>query len=240
MQVCAPVQVLYASVGHLDSFGRALGIKHLILQAAKIRCERLSPTLSVLQQLQTLELENYEQPLAQTSGALHLTALPDLWSVALCKIVPESITLNKSCELHVKQCTQWGVEHSVWDTVAPLLRSVSVSPSNPDVMSALPSILLRAGNLVKASVKVDCIGTAAAPLQLNGALAHVKELVVHCLDLYAIVPARVAWRNVFLSAENVLDLRLKLFCFHTDCPGLLLPLPQSAGMLSLALLGLCS
>ena len=112
LQACAPVQVLYANVIRLDSFGRALGIKHLMLRATNICCSRLSPTLSVLGQLQTLWLAKDAQQ-QQESGALHLTALQDLWSVVLNRTVPESIQVNDSCELHVVQYTQWEPEHSV-------------------------------------------------------------------------------------------------------------------------------
>ena len=149
--------------------------------------------------------------------------------------------MTESCELHVKQLSQWGAVHSVWDAVKPRLRSVSLL-CDDYVMRALPSIFHGAANLAMAWLEVEKVGTEGAPLHLRGPLADVKELVVKCTsDLHAIVPAHVAWRNVTLSAQNALDLHFEAvvsfantipaFCFRyfslqVGCPW--------------AVLGLCS
>ena len=95
-----PLQVLIASVIRLESFGAARGIKHLVLETPYVQRGRLSPILSVLEQLQILYLDDPDTG-QQTCGALHLTALQSLRSVVLDGIVPASIQLPESCELHV-------------------------------------------------------------------------------------------------------------------------------------------
>ena len=143
-----------------------------------------------------------------TPGALQLDALTALRTVALDGLVPESIQLMEGCELHITQHSQSCIEDAVWDTVLPHLRSVWLSDSCA-VITALPSCLLRAGNLTRASLLVHSFGTAAAPVPLDGALAQVDGLVVQCKDLHATVPADVAWRSVSLAASNMLDLRFE-------------------------------
>ena len=78
----------------------------------------------------------------------------------------------------------------------------------PLPLVALPSILLKAGNLTRADVTVHQCGTATAPLLLGGSLAHVEELVLDCVELHAIVPAHVTWRNVYVAATH-LNLRFE-------------------------------
>ena len=73
---------------------------------------------------------------------------------------------------------------------------------------AVPSILLEAGNLKRAIVDVRQCGTATAPLLLGGCLAHVEELVLDCVELHAVVPAHVTWRNVYMAATH-LNLRFE-------------------------------
>lgn len=159
-------QVLNAHVNCLDVLGAARGIRHLLLDSPCVLGKNLSASLSVLEQLQTLSLVNVtnlgdEQQRA--SGALHLTALRNLQSVALDQIVPHSIQLPKSCELHIVQRSPWRAEHMVWDTMLPHLRSVVLYIDNHQ-MSVVPSCLLNAGSLALALVLVDTFGTAAAPL----------------------------------------------------------------------------
>ena len=138
-------------------------------------------------------------------------------------LLPGSIKLGNSCELTVTQHYGWKLEHPVWDTILPHLRSVTLEDSD-HAFVGLPSVLYRADNLVKAALSVGCIGTAAVPVQLYGALARVEELAVHCTDLHAIVPSDFAWRNITLTARNALDLRfdavlsfaetIPAFCFR--------------------------
>ena len=72
------VQVLTADVVRLDSFGAARGIKHLMLTVPRVDCGRLSSSLSVLEQLQTLWVYVADMHKRQTAGALDLAALRDL------------------------------------------------------------------------------------------------------------------------------------------------------------------
>ena len=116
------------------------------------------------------------------------------------------------------------------DTVLPHLRSVTLEDSD-HAFVGLPSVLYRADNLVKAALSVGCIGTAAVPVQLYGALARVEELAVHCTDLHAIVPSDFAWRNITLTARNALDLRFDAVLSFAETIRPLFPLPQLAGML---------
>ena len=144
----------------------------------------------------------------QTCGVLHLTGLQNLESVALVGIVPASIQLTQSCELHVVQFSKWGAEHTVWDTVLPNVRSVLLRANGQD-FTALPNNLHEASNLMSAKVISHYFGTAAAPLQLHGALEHVEELSMRCVDLHATVPTDVAWRNIDLKALHVLNIRFE-------------------------------
>ena len=200
------MQVLHTQFVHLDTFGRARGIKHLLLEASGIDFVRLSTALAVLEQLQTLCLHDTERPAPQTPGALQLDALTTLRTVALEGLVPESIRLTEGCELHITQHSQSCIEDAVWDTVLPHLRSVWLSDSCA-VITALPSCLLKADNLTRASLLVHSFGTAAAPLPLEGGLAQVDALMVQCKDLHATVPEDVDWDDVSLAAGNTLDLR---------------------------------
>ena len=230
------MQVLGASVVHLDSFGRARGIKHLLLESPGLHFGRLSTALAVLEQLQTLWLSATKRPVPRTPGALQLDALTALRIVALEGIVPESIQLMEGCELHITQHSQSCIEDAMWDTVLPYLRSVWLSDSCA-VITALPSCLLRAGNLTRASLLVHSFGTAAAPVPLDGALAQVDGLVVQCKDLHATMPADVAWRSVSLAASNMLDLRFEdvasfgskipMLCFRHGISPVCCPLSSS-------------
>ena len=197
------LQVLFASVGEIRTFGAARGIKHLVLHMHNPHCGHLSAAVSVLEQLQTLWLAaDGGEVQRQTPGALRLSALKSLRSLVLTYVVPESISCSDSCELHLALADGWSTEHPVWDTVLSRLRTVTLSRRSPALV-ALPSILLKAGNLTKAVVKVDQCGTATAPLLLGGHLAHVEELVLHCRELHVIVPASVNWRNVFVAATHL-------------------------------------
>ena len=210
LQPCAPVQVLNANVVHLNKFGRARGIKHLLLESPGLHCGRLSTALAALEQLQTLWLNDRKGPKPQTPGALQLNALTALRTVALDGLVPESIQLNEEgCELHVAQHSYPCIKDAVWDTVLPHLRSVWVSDSSAFVR-ALPSCLLKAEKLTRASLRVHRFGTTAAPVPLKGAVAQAGALAVQCKkDLHATVPADVAWQEVSLAATNVLDLQFE-------------------------------
>ena len=108
----------------------------------------------------------------------------------------------------MEQYSKWSAEHTVWNTVLPSLRSVVLLIKDQS-LSALPSCLLDAGSLALVIVEAACLGTAAVPLQLDRALAHVEELTVFCDSLHAIVPAEVAWRRVDLVARDRLDLRFE-------------------------------
>ena len=193
------MQVLNAKVVHLDTFGRARGIKHLMLKSPCLHCSRLSTALTALEQLQTLWLNKGIEP--HTPGALQLDALTALRTVALDGLVPESILIEEGCELHITQHSYQRIEDAVWDTVLPHLRSVWVSDSDA-VVTALPSCLLKAEKLTRASLRVHRFGTTAAPVPLDGTLAQVDALVVQCKDLHATVPADVTWCDVSLAASS--------------------------------------
>lgn len=208
MHWCPTLQVLSATIVHLDSFSAPRGIKHLILEVPEVHCGRLSSSLSVLEQLQTLWVAVSEVLEEHTAGALELSSLRALRRLRLDDFVPDSIRLGDLCELSVTQRDAWSVQHRVWDTVLPHLREVLLEDSCHDLMD-LPSVLLKADNLVRADLVVDNIGTAAEPVQLHGALARVEDLFLHCTDLHAIVPANVAWRFVRLTAQNELHLRFE-------------------------------
>ena len=198
-----------------------------------LHCGRLSTALAALEQLQTLWL-NYKGPEPQTPGALQLDALTALRTVALEGLVPESIQHEEGCELHITQHSYQCIEDAVWDTVLPHLRSVWVSDSGA-VVTALPSCLLKAEKLTRASLRVHCFGTTAAPVPLDGALAQVDALVVQCKDLHATVPADVAWRSVSLAASNMLDLRFEdVASFREQDSDALLPPRHLTGMLPLS------
>ena len=199
------VQVLFVtSARRMSSFGAARGIKHLILQMPNPQFSRLSPALSVLDQLLTLRLSNNvgfkDQP--HTSGALQLSALHSLRSLVLSGVVPTTISCSDSCELHVVLQVGWSMEHPFWDTVMSRLRSVILSGCSPALV-ALPSILLNAGNLTRATLRVHQCGTATAPLLLGGSLARLEKLILDCVEVHAIVPARVTWRYVHVVAAHL-------------------------------------
>ena len=86
---CTPLQVLHADVARLSSFGAARGIRHLMLQLYDVVPGVPLPDLSALEQLQTLWLSDTVGPRRQTTGALHLSALPALRRVMMDDIVPE-------------------------------------------------------------------------------------------------------------------------------------------------------
>ena len=204
-----PPQVLFAKVDCLSGLVYARGIKHLALRLMmqKPNCGHLSSAMSGLVQLETLWLGgSWDVP--DASGALQLSSLCSLRSLALTSIMPESISCNDSCELHVEVDVD-SVKHPVWDTVLPCLRSLTLFGNcvNRELL-AMPSILLEAGNLTRAVVDINQCGTATAPLLLGGSLAHVEELVLDCMELHAVVPARVTWRNVYVAATH-LNLRFE-------------------------------
>ena len=206
------LQVLFASTAcRMSSFGAARGIRHLMLEMPNPQCGRISSAVSELDQLETLWLKDVAggatgvQP--KTYGALQLSNFPSLRSLKLIGVVPDSISCSDSCELHVGLAVGWSMEHPVWDTVLSRLRSVYLYGWRSPLV-ALPSILLKAGNVTSATVMVNQCGTADAPLLLGGSLAHVEELVMHCLEVHAIMPARVTWRDVYVAATH-LNLRFK-------------------------------
>lgn len=204
-----PPQILCANVGRLSGFVGVRGIKHLVLLTRNPQCSHLSSAIAGLEHLETLLLGHAtgERLQQQTSGALQLAAHPSLQSLKLACIVPESISCSDSCELHVELGDIWSMEHPVWDTVLPHLRSVTLFGYSADLV-AMPSMLLRADNLFKADLMAERCGMANAPLLLGGSLAHVEELILDCVELHAIVPARVTWRNVYVAATH-LDLHFK-------------------------------
>ena len=207
---CSPfLQVLSADVVRLDSFGAARGIRHLMLELLELDCSRLSSSLAVLEQLQTLCVSVVLKPERHTAGAVELTALEALRSVRLVELLPDSIKLGDGCELHlVTHSDGLKIDHPVWDTVLPHLRSVLLD-DNGHALMGMPSVFSKAENLVKATLWVYHIGTASVPVELHGALACVEELDVQCINLHAIVPSNVTWRNINLMARNVLDLRFE-------------------------------
>ena len=224
--------MLHANVVCLDTFGRARGIRHLILRIPGVDCTRITSTVSALKQLQTMWLADTNSRV-RTSGILQLDALSSLQSLALDGVVPDSIHLHASCKLHLR-FDQWGIIQTVWDTVLPNLRSVKLSDSSC-VIRSLPSMLRKADNLVRAAVLCKQFGSESAPLLLHGALAGVRALVVHSTDLHVVVPPNVLWRHVSLEAKRMLGLRFESlpsfvehipsFCFrcrylvHPVCPG---------------------
>ena len=218
-QICAPLQVLYANVARLDTLGRARGIRHLMLDIPDVECTALSSTLSVLGQLQTLWLSSHQWKPPTAGRTLQLKALLGLKSLALDGLVPDSIHLNGSCELHVSQWGLVNISHTVWDTVLPHLRSVTLRDDGYE-MTSLPSILRNASNLTRAAIHVRDVGTSGAPLLLDGALAGVVDLSVLCTGgLHAVVPADVTWRHVSLNAFNTLALRFEdLLSFAEGAP----------------------
>ena len=233
------MQVLSADVMHIDSFGAARGIKHLMLEVPHIDCGRLSSSLSVLEQLQTLCIHVTEMPERETAGPLDLAALRSLRYVGLDLLVPESIKLGDTCELSVSQYQGWKMEHPVWVTVLPHLRSVTLE-DDEHVLVGLPSFLTGARALVKASLSVAEVGNAAVPVHLHGALARVEELVVDCLNLHAVVPAHFAWRNITLAARNILDLRFEaVMSFAEAAPAFCFRYNNLQVSCSLAELGVC-
>ena len=202
-----PLQVLFANVVNLSGFVCARGIKHLMLLIPNPDCGNISSALAGLEHLETLWLASFgETP--QASGALQLSAHERLQSLALIRIVPESISCNDSCELHVQLPIE-SMEHPVWETVLPRVRSVRLwGHSRQCRLVALPSILHKAGNLLSAELKMPLCGTATVPVLLGGPLAHVEELVLRCLELHAVVPAHVTWRSVYMAAPH-LNLRFE-------------------------------
>ena len=201
-----PLQVLCANYVCLSHLVCPRGIKHLMLNKPTLDCGHLSSAISGLEHLETLWLADHGVT-PQASGALQLSAHQSLRSLALTHVVPESISCNDSCELHVKLGPE-SMEHPVWDTVLPRVRTVTLYGRSPRHPVALPSILLKAGNVTSAFVTVDQCGTADAPLLLGGSLAHVEDLVLRGLELHAIVPAHVTLRNVYVAATH-LNLRFE-------------------------------
>jgi hypothetical protein len=171
-----------------------------MLQISNLRCGHISAAIQSIEHLETLSLADFEAGF-EGFGALQLSAHQSLRSLSLISVVPESISCNDSCELHVKLHVE-SMEHPVWDTVLSRLRSVTLFGHSPDV-GALPSILLKAGNLFKADLRLDQLGTATAPLLLGGSLARVEELVLDCVELHAVVPAHVTWRNIYVAATHL-------------------------------------
>ena len=214
------VQVLNAKITCFDSFGAARGLKHLMLHVTGVDDDCLSSSLSVLERLRTLWISRVTISEQQTSGALHLSALHSLDRLALENYVPRTIQLAESCELHVVHFSLFAAEHAVWDTVLPNLRSFMLDSCDQELL-ALPSCLRNASNLAAVWVDIECFGTAAAPLQLHGALAHVAELTVQCTHLHAVVPLGVSWQHINFSARGVLDMRAEaLSSFAEAIPAL--------------------
>ena len=137
-----------------------------MLEVPNPKCQHISAAMSGLEQLETLWLADPGMT-PQASGALQLSALQSLCSLALTGVVPESITCNDSCELHVVMDVE-SMEHPVWDSVLPHVRSVRLSGYSTHDPVALPGILLNASNLTRAAVSVNQCGTATAPLLLGG------------------------------------------------------------------------
>ena len=196
--------MLFASGADIHSFGAARGIKHLMVQMCNPHCDHLSSAMSGLEQLETLWLAESSsgrvQP--QASGALQLSGLRNLRSLALINVAPETISCTDSCELHVELDAGWSITHPVWDTVLSRLRSVRLGGRSTE-LAALPSILLEADNLTRAVVIANCCGTATAPLLLGGSLAHVETFRLECVEVHAVVPAHVTWRNCFVAATHL-------------------------------------
>jgi hypothetical protein len=71
-----------------------------MLQIPYPDCGDISSAMSELEQLETLWLSAFGD-VPQTSGALQLSAHERLQSLSLTGVVPESISCNDSCELHV-------------------------------------------------------------------------------------------------------------------------------------------
>ena len=208
--------MLNAKVTCLDIFGAARELRHLVLDTSRLDSNCLSAGLSVLERLQTLwigQSGSSEQQI--TSGALHLSALHSLESLVLENYVPSTMQLAESCKLHVVLFSLSAAEHAVWGTVLPHLRSVVLNGKGHE-LQALPSCLLNASNLAAVRIRVERFGTAAAPLQLHGALAHVEELNVLCTDLHAVVPSGVSWHDVDFSARGVLDIRAEALSSFAD------------------------
>ena len=199
-------QVLFGVLARQSGLVCAKGIKHLDLMMSDPDCDRLSSAVSGLEQLETLCLIDLGRA-SEACGALQLSALCNLQRLKLKYIVPESISCSDSCELHVDLDVGWSLRHPVWDTVLPRLRSVTIN-SYSRKLAVLPSILLKAGNLFKADVRVQRCGKATAPVLLGGSLAHVDDLVLSCVELHAVVPAHVTWCNVYLAATH-LNLRFE-------------------------------
>ena len=255
-QSCPFLQVLSADVVRLSGFVCVRGIKHLVLMVPHPHFGHLSSALSGLEQLKTLRLADATggDKAPPRSGALQLLAHRSLRSLSLRNAVPESISCNDSCEVHVELEVGRSTQHPVWDTVLTSLRSVTLYGRSP-ALEALPSILLNASNLTRARVAVTQWGTATAPLLLGGALAHVEELVLRNLELHAIVPAHVSWRNVYMAATH-LNLRFEAvatfgeaipaFCFRYNNLQVCYPQPRLYSLMAVTvslhpnLLWLCS
>ena len=196
----------------LHTFPAHQGIRHLVLTSLTADFTLLSAGLAALAQLQTLSLSTgadatwWQITQLPKAGRLHLHLAPlqHLCSVHLTvtDIMPDSITLRDSCDLHLTLFEKWSAVHAVWDNVLPSLRSVRLSCRHYSCR-ALPSILSLADNLVTAELHLNSFGTRQALLRLSGAIAHVKELYLCCSNgLHAIMPALVSWQKVTLAGTQ--------------------------------------
>ena len=81
---------------------QVVGLTNLVVHDAGGDFSTLSLTLPLFKHLKTLSLGT-NWPMASVDfPQLHLAGLQDLYSVKLDRLMPGSILLSKSCELHLK------------------------------------------------------------------------------------------------------------------------------------------
>ncbi|EIE18828.1 hypothetical protein COCSUDRAFT_59759 [Coccomyxa subellipsoidea C-169] len=207
------LQYLNLTLIQLKGLPRLPQLKHLQLHLKNGDCRRVARCMTdALPSLQTLHIICLND--SQDDGPeLLLAAMTQLRSLALRGVLPASLALPESTQLHVRVHDIHAARHPIWISLLPHLRTFHIDmqkeDSSFDAKENIPLFLFGPSSLETLIVSVRGFETVKAPIQLRGSFLEVERLAIDTLDdIHVEVPAGHGWRLVNFHTCKSLGIRL--------------------------------
>ncbi len=207
------LQYLNLTLIQLKGLPRLPQLKHLQLHLKNGDCRRVAGCMTdALPSLQTLHIICHNDS-QDDAPELLLAAMTQLRSLALRGVLPASLALPESTQLHVRVHDIYAARHPIWISLLPHLRTFHIDmqkeDSSFDAEENIPQFLFGPSSLETLIVSVSGFGTVKAPIKLRGSFLEVERLGIDTLDdIHVEVPTGHGWRLVNFHTCKSLGIRL--------------------------------
>lgn len=176
-------------------------LQHLVVEHAMPDFAAVIRVLPLLTSLQTLCLAYNGSCNDAEQADVDLSSLIHLRSVSLMGLMPSTLALPPTTELHVTTRQDWN-SHPVWLSVLPMLRTITMA--GIERLNKLPQILSLPSSLTTVLLSAGQVGYVNHPLRLGKLPDNVKYISITCRKAWYDLRGGT-WEHLSIMAEETLE-----------------------------------